>query len=86
MFFLPYHIIMKDEGKVILFYVMSIFAMVWFLIWSIADFADCNGFVEVNENFQKNREAAGGIGLIAAIGSLIIGILACVNAIYFYRR
>ena len=77
---------MKDEGSVLLFYVMSIVTMVWFLIWSIADFADCNGFVEVNDNFQSNRGAAGGIGLIAALGSLIIGLLACVNAIYFYRR
>lgn len=77
---------MKDEGKVLLFYVMSFVTFVWFLIWSIADFADCNGFVEVNENFQNNRGAAGGIGLIAALGSLIIGILACVNAVYFYRR
>ena len=77
---------MKDEGKAIIFYVMSLITLIWFFIWAIADFADCNGFVMVNKNFQDGRNAAGGIGLIASIGSLIIAVLTGINVGYFYKR
>lgn len=77
---------MKDEGNALLFYVMSILTAIWFFIWSIADFADCNGFVMVDQNFKAERGAAGGIGIVAALGSLIIGVFAILNAILFYKR
>lgn len=84
--FLPYHIIMKDEGKPILFYALSLVALVWFLIWSIADFADANGFVMVGKNFDAGRGAAGFFGLVTALMMLAASILAAVNAVLFYKR
>lgn len=77
---------MKDEGRPCIFYALSIFTVVWFAIWAIADFADCNGFVMVSDNFAKDRGAAGVFGLFVAIGSLCISILGVVNAVLFYRR
>lgn len=77
---------MKDEGKPIIFYAMSIFAGIWFFIWSIANFADCNGFVMVSDNFAADRGAAGGIGIVVALGSLLVCILAFANGLFFYRR
>ncbi len=77
---------MKDEGKPIIFYIMSIIVGIWYIIWSIANFADCNGFVMVSDNFNEERGAAGGIGIVVALGSLTISILAIANALFFYRR
>jgi len=65
---------------------MSLFVGVWYIVWSIADFADCNGFVMVSNNFGAGRGAAGGIGIVVALGSLAISILAIANAIFFYKR
>ena len=45
---------------------MSLFVGVWYIVWSIADFADCNGFVMVSNNFGAGRGAAGG-GLASAL-------------------
>ena len=86
MLFLPYHIIMKDEGKPFLFYLLSLLAMVWFFIWYIADFADANGFVMVDKNFKAGRGGAGFFGLLTALCMLAISILAPVNAVMFYKR
>lgn len=86
MLFLPYHIIMKDEGKPLFFYLLSLVVMVWFAIWCIADFADANGFVMVQKNFAASRGAAGVLGLITALLMLIVAVLAPINALLFSRR
>ena len=77
---------MKDEGRPIIFYIMSGFVGIWFFIWSIGNFADCNGFVMVSDNFSEDRGAAGGIGIAVALGSLFVCIFAFANAIFFYKR
>ena len=77
---------MKDDGKPCIFYGMAIFAFLWFFIWSIADFADANGFVMVKKHFDAGRGAAGVIGVITAIGYLGISILSAANAVLFYKR
>lgn len=74
------------DGSVILFYVFSLVATVWFFIWSIADFADANGFVMVAKNFKQDKGAAGFFGLLTAILMMAISIVALINAILFYRR
>jgi hypothetical protein len=33
------------DGSVLIFYILSVVSFVYFFIWSIADFADANGFV-----------------------------------------
>jgi hypothetical protein len=38
---------MQKEGKLWVFYLLSLITIVWFFIWSIADFADANGWVMV---------------------------------------
>lgn len=86
MLFLPYHIIMKDEGKPIFFYVLSLVVTIWFGIWSIADFADANGFVMVQKNFQAGRGAAGFFGIVTALLMLAIAILTIINTFLFSRR
>ena len=84
--FIPYHIIMKDEGKAIFFYVLAIVVTIWFFIWSIADFADANGFVMVSKNFKESKGAAGFFGLVTAILMLLISLITAVATILFYRR
>lgn len=65
---------------------MSIVAFVWFFIWSIADFADANGFVMVGKHFSEDRGAAGVFGIITAIMMMLISFLAAINAVFFYKR
>lgn len=77
---------MKDEGKPLFFYILSLVTIVWFLIWSIADFADANGFVMVGKNFDAGRGGAGFFGLITALSMLAISILGVINVVFFYKR
>lgn len=86
LFVLPYRIYMKEEGKAWLFYALSAFAVLWFFIWSIADFADANGFVMVASNVAKERSAAAFFGAVTAILMMGIAVLSLVNAGYFCRR
>ena len=65
---------------------MSIVAFAWFFIWSIADFADANGFVMVGKHFSEDRGAAGVFGIITAIMMMLISFLAAINAVFFYKR
>ena len=65
---------------------LSIVAFVWFFIWSIADFADANGFVMVGKHFSEDRGAAGVFGVITAIIMMLISFLAAINAVFFYKR
>lgn len=65
---------------------MSIVAFAWFFIWSIADFADANGFVMVGKHFNDGRGAAGVFAVITAIMMMLISFLAVINAVFFYKR
>jgi hypothetical protein len=47
LFYLPYSIIMKKDGSTTIFYVLNLIMIVWYFIWSIANFADANGFVRI---------------------------------------
>lgn len=85
-FFLPYHIIMKDDGKPLFFYLLSFLITLWFGIWCIADFADANGFIMVSRHFVTGRGAAGVFALITSLLMLLIAILGPINAVLFSRR
>lgn len=68
------------------FYILSAIVTLWFAIWSIADFADANGFVMVKKNFDASRGASGFFGILTAIMMLGIAILTPINVILFCRR
>jgi amino acid transporter len=74
------------DGSVLIFYILSAVTFVYFFIWSIADFADANGFVQVGKNFNSGKGAAGFFGLVTAIMMIAISFLAIINGILFYRR
>jgi hypothetical protein len=76
----------RDTGKTIFFYIISAVVMVFFFIWSIANFADANGFVMVDENFKRGNGAAGAFGVITALMMLVIALLTPINAFLFFRR
>lgn len=69
-----------------MFYILALVVGVWFGIWSIADFADANGFVMVSRNFAASRGAAGFFGLVVAIPMLFISLLSFLNMWMFARR
>lgn len=86
LFILPYQIMLGGSGSPLMFYVLSLIAFVWFFIWSIADFADANGFVMVGKHFNEERGGAGVFGLITAIMMMLISFLGLINGLFFYRR
>lgn len=69
-----------------MFYVLSLIAAVWFFIWSIADFADANGWVMVSKHSAEGRGGATFFAVITSILMLGISILTVINLILFYKR
>lgn len=84
-FYLGYMLLMKNEGSRFIFYLLSFITFVFFGIWSIADFADANGFVRMGNLFKADKGGAGVLALINSIVSLAISGLAVVNAIIVFR-
>ena len=77
---------MKEDASICIFYIISGIATVWFFIWSIADFADANGWAMLVKNSDNDR---GGATFFSAIGSILctlIAVLAIVNIVLFCRR
>jgi hypothetical protein len=66
--------------------VISAFAIVWFFIWSIANFADANGWVMVAQNANAGRGAATFFSIVTSVLMLIISILAAINLVLFCKR
>jgi amino acid transporter len=77
---------MGGDGWATIFYILSLLAAVWFFIWSIANFADANGFVQVSKNFSDGHSATAVFGIITAILMMLISLVAIINAILFYKR
>jgi uncharacterized membrane protein len=86
MFYQPYVIILKHEGKPWVFYLMAGLALVFFAIWTVADFADANGFVRVDTYFKGGWGASGAFGLLASVMSLVVTALLVVNIFKFCGR
>ena len=42
---IPYRIYMKEDDSAVIFYILSAITFVFYVIWSIADFADANGWI-----------------------------------------
>jgi hypothetical protein len=57
-------ILMKNEGSRMWFYIISGITFVWFFIWSIANFADANGFVKIGDYFHDGYKTAGGFAIV----------------------
>ena len=77
---------MKEDASICIFYIISGIAAVWFFIWSIADFADANGWIMLAKNSDKDR---GGASFFSAIGSILctlIAVLTIVNLVAFCKR
>jgi hypothetical protein len=77
---------MKKDSKTWIFYIFSLLVVVWFFIWSIADFADANGWVMVSNNANNGRGAATFFAVVTSIMMLGISILGGINAVLFWRR
>jgi hypothetical protein len=84
-FYLGYMLLMKNEGSRFVFYLLSFITFVFFSIWSIADFADANGFVRMSNLFKADKGFAGVLALLNSIISLGVAGLALVNAIIVFR-
>ncbi|MCB0370481.1 MAG: hypothetical protein KDD45_13910 [Bdellovibrionales bacterium] len=86
LFFLPYRVYMKEEESACVIYILHSAAIVFFAIWSIANFADANGWVMLAENVSNSRGAASFFTFFTALFSTIIAILSVVNVIKFCKR
>lgn len=84
-FYLGYVLLMKNEGRRFVFYLLSFLTFVFFGIWSIADFADANGFVRMGQLFTAGKGFAGVLALFNSLLSLAIAVLAIINAVIVCR-
>lgn len=65
---------------------MTLFTTVWFLIWSIADFADANGFSKTDKFVKAGYKGAALFSGLTSIIMLLISIITVINGIWFYKR
>lgn len=86
LFVRPYEIMLGKGGVVLLFYLFSGLAFVWFFIWAIADFADANGFVMIGKHFEADRVGAGILSIITSVLMMLVSLVAVVNAVLFHKR
>lgn len=86
MFYQPYVLILRNEGRPWVFYLMAFSALLFFAIWSIAGFADANGFARVDLYFKAGHGASGAFALFSSLLSLIITALIVVDIFKFCRR
>jgi len=77
---------MKEKSKAFIFYILAFSQALFFLIWSIADFADANGWAMVRKYSDQNMGGAVFFSVICSILMLGIAVLAVVNMVYFCRR
>lgn len=77
---------MKEKSKAFVFYILAFAQVLFFLIWSIADFADANGWAMVRKYSEGNMGGATFFAVICSILMLGISVLAVVNVVYFCRR
>jgi hypothetical protein len=85
-FIIPYEAYMQREGKLWIFYILSLLTIVWFFIWSIADFADANGWTMVSQNASNDRGAAAFFAVVTSLMMLGVTILGVINVVLFWRR
>jgi hypothetical protein len=86
MFIIPYRIYMKEEDKTCLFYVLSVIAMIFFLIWSIADFADANGWMMLAWGATNGKGGVAFFSFFTALFCTVITVLSFVNVYFFCKR
>jgi hypothetical protein len=65
---------------------LTLFTTVWFLIWSIADFADANGFSRTDQLVKAGYKATALFSGLTSIIMLLISIITVINGIWFYKR
>ena len=82
----PYRIYLKEEDSAILFYVLSALALVFFVIWSIADFADANGWIMLASAATQSKGGVAFFSFFTAFFSTIIYLLTAINLYLFCRR
>lgn len=86
LFMIPYRIYLKEDDNNCLFYVLSVLAAVFFFIWSIADFADANGWVMLGKSAVNGKKASAFFSFFSALFSTIIAILSTINMFLFCKR
>ena len=77
---------MKEEENICIYYILSSIAIGFFFVWSIANFADTNGWVMLADNAAAGRGAAAFFSFFTALFSTGIYVLVLVNLIWFCRR
>lgn len=60
--------------------------ILFFFIWSIADFADANGWVQLSKDVSSSKGGSAFFCFFSALFSLVVSVLAALNIIYFCRR
>jgi hypothetical protein len=86
LFYQPYIILLKHEGRNWLYYLLATSTFIFFAIWSIADFADANGFVMVDRYFKESNAASGVFGLFTSLMSMTIAFFTVVNIYLFWKN
>jgi len=70
----------------VLFYLLSLLAVCFFSLWSVADFADANGWIRMGKDVTYGKSLPAFFSFISSLLSMVDAILAVINVFYFCKR
>ena len=86
LFYIPYRVYMREDDKICLFYILSLLVAVFFSIWSIANFADANGWIMMAWGVTNGKGSVAFFSFFTAIFSTLVVVLTVTNLYKFYKR
>ena len=77
---------MREDDKICLFYILSLLVTVFYSIWSIANFADANGWIMMAWGVTNGKGSVAFFSFFTAIFSTLVVVLTVTNLYKFYKR
>ena len=77
---------MKEDENPCLVYVLSLVTIVFFGIWSIASFADANGWAQFAYYAKEKHKAAAFFAFFSSLFCTLIVLLTCLNMYKLWKR
>lgn len=85
-FYHGHRLITQLRGSAVSYYISAFIIALKFLLWSIFDWGDANGFIAMIRLFTHGNILCGVFSIIYILLTLPVAVLATIGAVFVYRR